>query len=271
MTMSKRTSLSLIIATYNWPEALELVLQSVLSQRVMPDEVVIADDGSRAATKQLIDSYRNRFPVPLKHYWHPDDGFRKAIIVNQAIAGATGKYIVQIDGDIVMHERFIQDHLDFAEKGFYVRGSRVMIEEERSRILLNLGEIKGLNLFSKGISNRFNALRVPLITSFFVKKSKRSDNVHGCNISFWREDFIKVNGYNNDLRGWGHEDIELAARFVNLGLRQKKVKMKAVCYHLHHPLADRQRESINYKIYQGTLRKGISYCPNGYIQNVLVN
>lgn len=42
---------TLLITTYNWPKALELVLYSVLHQHVKPDEVVIADDGSTEETK----------------------------------------------------------------------------------------------------------------------------------------------------------------------------------------------------------------------------
>lgn len=55
---------ALLITTYNWPKALELVLYSVLHQHVMPDEVVIADDGSTEETKKLIDRYAEKMPVP---------------------------------------------------------------------------------------------------------------------------------------------------------------------------------------------------------------
>ena len=109
-------------------------------------------------------------------------------------------------------------------------------------------------------------MRIPVIAKWFREYSKRSDNVHGCNCSFWRNDFIKVNGYNNDFTGWGHEDIELAARFINAGLTQKKIKMAAVGYHLHHPFAERSSVSKNYKIYEEAVRSGITRCLNGYAQ-----
>ena len=60
-------STSLIISTYNWPEALSLCLESVLHQTVLPDEVIIADDGSRDDTRRLIEAFRQRCPVPLLH------------------------------------------------------------------------------------------------------------------------------------------------------------------------------------------------------------
>ncbi|WP_153798161.1 glycosyltransferase family 2 protein [Foetidibacter luteolus] len=262
--MTKQTSVALVIATYNWPEALRLVLESVLTQTVLPDEVIIADDGSTIATTGLVDSYRKKFPVPLKHFWHEDEGFRKTIILNQAIAGTKCDYIVQVDGDIVLHRNFIKDHLNAAERGYYIRGSRVMIDERRSNEELLIGRMKKASAFSAGIKNRINALRIPFLSPLLIKKSKRSDNVSGCNCAFWREDFVKVNGYNNEINGWGHEDIELAARFINAGLLQKKIKMMAVCYHLHHSFVDRQRESFNYTIYKRTLNQGIRYCSKGY-------
>ncbi len=262
--MAKKISVALVIATYNWPEALRLVLESVLQQRVMPDEVIIADDGSGMETKNLIDSFKERFPVPLKHFWHPDNGFRKTYILNRAIAGTECDYIIQVDGDIVLHPRFVEDHITAAEEGFYIRGSRVLLADEKSVEEIAKGKISTIFPFSANIKNRINALRLPFLAPLIIKKSKRSDNVSGCNTAFWRQDFVKVNGYNNEICGWGHEDIELAARFVNIGVAQKKVKMMAVCYHLYHTIADRQRENHNYTIYMHTLQKGIRFCSQGF-------
>ena len=102
---------SLIIATYNWPGALDCCLRSVLLQRELPNEVVIADDGSRHDTRQVIDAYRKQMPVPLKHVWHEDEGFRLGMIRNKAMAAATGEYLIQVDGDLILHPMFVRDHL----------------------------------------------------------------------------------------------------------------------------------------------------------------
>ncbi len=262
--MLKKVSVALVIATYNWPEALKLVLESVCSQVVLPDEVIIADDGSERSTRDLIDSFRDKIKVTLKHFWHKDDGFQKTIILNQAIAGTQCDYIIQVDGDIVLNKYFIRDHLRAAEKGFYVRGSRVMLNENRSQSEMVMEKLGRITAFSSGITNRINALRLPAMAGLFTKKSARSDNVSGCNWAFWLEDFVEVNGYNNEITGWGHEDIELAARFINIGLLQKKIKGQAVCYHLFHHYADRHKESINYSIYEHTLKQCLRFCLKGY-------
>ena len=56
---------SLVTPTYNWPEALELLLLSILNQSCLPNEILIADDGSTKETKELIEKFQPIFPVPL--------------------------------------------------------------------------------------------------------------------------------------------------------------------------------------------------------------
>ncbi|RAJ25580.1 glycosyltransferase family 2 protein [Pedobacter cryoconitis] len=261
--MADRISVALVISTYNWPEALKLVLESVLKQTILPDEIVIADDGSGKETYDLIRSYTKRFNIPVKHFWHEDNGFQKTIILNQAVLGTASTYIVQIDGDIILEEHFIEDHLNAAEQGYHVLGSRGLLTVDKSKELLNGNSLGFISAFSKGINNGFNIIRFPLVKSFFVTKRKRSNNFKGCNCAFWKADFLKVNGYNNGLTGWGHEDIELGARFINLGITQKKIKMVAICYHIYHKINDRGSEKSNYKVYQQTVNDGNYYCENG--------
>ena len=98
---------ALIIATYNWPEALELVFLSLLNQSVSPDEIIIADDGSARETKQLVENYAQKFNAKIKHIWQEDDGFRKTKILNKSFLKAKSEYIIQIDGDIIIHNEFI--------------------------------------------------------------------------------------------------------------------------------------------------------------------
>jgi len=127
---------SLIISTYNWPEALDLVLKSVLRQTTMPSEVIIADDGSKAETRLLVEDYKKIFSVPLIHVWQEDIGFRLATIRNKAISNSNFPYIIQIDGDVILNKNFIKDHLIFAKPNQYLFGSRVNIKEKKtSRII----------------------------------------------------------------------------------------------------------------------------------------
>ncbi len=126
-------TVSLIISTYNRPDALRLCLDSILRQTTLPDEVIIGDDGSADDTRQVIEDFRKKCPVPLKHIWHEDDGFRLAMMRNKSVAAASGDYIVQIDGDIVLERHFIADHKAAATEGYFVKGSRVRLTDEFSR------------------------------------------------------------------------------------------------------------------------------------------
>lgn len=127
--MASKISTSLIISTYNRSDALELCVKSVLRQSLLPDEIIIADDGSKEETGELIHQLATTSVVPIIHVWHEDLGFRLATIRNKAIVKATKEYIIQIDGDIVLHKDFVKDHVRFAQKGSFVTGSRVLIRE----------------------------------------------------------------------------------------------------------------------------------------------
>ena len=76
---------AVIISTYNRPKALNICLESIRNQSKLPDEIVIADDGSTQETTDLIKKISESFPVPIKHVWHPDEGFQRNKILNKAI------------------------------------------------------------------------------------------------------------------------------------------------------------------------------------------
>lgn len=254
---------SLIISTYNWPSALKVCLKSVLGQSCLPAEVIIADDGSSSETREIIDGFRGRFPVPLIHVWQEDRGFRKTIILNKAVRRSSFEYIIQIDGDVILEKHFIEDHVTCAEQKAFIRGSRAMLTPEKSEELLNSGNIK-INFWSKGIIHRNNALRIPALRWLGIRKEKNSEKVRGSNISFWKADFIKVNGYNNQLAGWGHEDEELAARFINSGIIKKIVKLAAVQYHLYHANTTKDLKHLHVDEIKRVVQNKIKVCNDGY-------
>lgn len=258
---------SLIIATYNWPEALRCCLNSVSKQEVLPKEVVIADDGSGQETRTLIEQFRPGFPVPIIHVWHKDLGFRKAEILNKAVKACSGEYLIQIDGDTILHRNFISDHLLALEYRTFVRGSRAWLTPLKTGEVLKDPE-KHLNFLSKGLLNRLNAIHLPRLSFLAHRKKMCSRSVRGSNLAYWKQDFVLVNGYNNDLQGWGHEDEELAARFINNGIIKKIVKLSAIQFHLYHPELKRDQEAAHTKTLNEVILKKIKICPNGFGQLV---
>jgi glycosyltransferase involved in cell wall biosynthesis len=263
--MIKIPTCSLITPTYNWTEALELLLLSIVNQTILPSEVIIADDGSREDTTQLIVAFQKVFPVPLIHIWHEDIKNRKPSIMNQAIAKAKFDYIIEIDGDIIMNKYFIEDHLTFAKKGQYLFGSRVNIQEKLLPKLFSKKMI-AFNLFSKGIKKRGRTIRIPFLMHFAKSVDKRSRKLRGCNMSFWREDFININGFNESLVGWGIDDSEMIQRLHNIGIKGKRLKFAGIAYHIYHKEQSKSHLEINNEIERQTTEKKLTFIEKGINQ-----
>ncbi|MBR2326254.1 MAG: glycosyltransferase family 2 protein [Alistipes sp.] len=252
---------ALIISTYNWPEALSLCLQSVAEQSRLPDEIIIADDGSREPTRQFIEQFKAQTHLPIRHIWHPDEGFRLAAIRNRAMAAAESDYIIQIDGDIILHRNFVEDHLRQAQEGFYVVGSRVLLGEAFSQEALQKGTLPQITLYTNGLRNRMNSLRsLPLSRLFGASRKVRA---RGCNMSFFRKDIIAINGYNEDMVGWGEEDTEMVARLHHNNIGTKRLKFAGIAYHIFHKEASRSSHSLNLSIKERTLTERTLRCQNG--------
>lgn len=250
MVEERGIATSLIISTYNWKEALRICLESIRKLHQMPDEVIIGDDGSRSDTKALVEKYQKDFPVPLHYIFQPDEGFRLAEIRNKCVARAKGDYIIQIDGDIFLHPDFISDHLREARPDCFLKGGRVQLNEEYSSKILSKGEPSKIHFLSSGIeAKRPNTLRMPVIADLLAPRyRKHRQNVLGCNMSFFRDDFIKVNGYDESFEGWGGEDLDLALRFANAGVNKRYLKFCALAYHLWHPEASKEKSQRNHEL-----------------------
>jgi glycosyltransferase involved in cell wall biosynthesis len=264
---NKSLKTSLIITTYNRKDALELVLLSVLKQSTLPNEVIIADDGSREDTREMINSYKATFPVPLIHCWQEDNGFRVSAIRNKAIAKAAYEYIIMIDGDIVLHPDFIDDHKRHAWRGRYLQGSRVLLYKDKTEQVLRDSSIN-IGFVSTGIGNNLNTIKSPLLSEFFSYYRGGHMNVRAANLSCWKEDILQANGFNEDFVGWGREDSELAVRMANLGIKRRHVKFAAFGYHLYHPESSREQLPANDQILLDTIQKNLKRCDNGIFKSV---
>lgn len=260
----KIEGVSLIISTYNWPEALKLCLESVLRQTVLPSEVIISDDGSDERTAELIRRFAEKAPFPILHIWHEDRGFRKTIILNKAILRSSYSYIIQIDGDVFVDPYFVEDHLNMAEEGCFIRGTRALVAVHTTKKLLSGDNFPTITRILIGLTQPTNALRLPLILAQLVARRELSGHrVKGCNMAFWKKDLIAVNGYDNTLQGWGHEDEELSWRLVNSGIRKKIVKFSAIAYHLFHKWLPRDEEIQHVQCLQTVKENHISQTSNG--------
>lgn len=264
---NKQFTVSLIVTTYNRVDALDAVLCSVLRQSVLPDEVIVADDGSTSSTGELLKEMSVIFPVPLHHCWQEDTGFRVSAIRNKAIAKAVSDYIVMADGDMLLHKHFIRDHVRNAATGQFVQGRRTLLSKELTQRIL-LGKDVSITCLSKGITNRFNAcsckMLSPVVSAMFSKQKYMS--IRACNMACWKADIVAVNGFNEDFEGWGREDSEFAVRLLNYGIRRKDLRLGGVAYHLYHHEAPKTMLEKNDMSLHNTITQKLKRCSLGIDQ-----
>jgi glycosyltransferase involved in cell wall biosynthesis len=258
--------ISLIISTYQQSQSLAKALRGVSRQTRWPDEIFITDDGSADATREIIEQWRTTARVPVHHVWHPHDGFRKVILLNKAVAAATGDYLVFTDGDCVPHRRYIADHARLAERGFWVQGRRCYVKE------LFVPDFEaGITpvwrwMLSGRIGGKGKGVRLPLPIKFTNRKQR---GIIGCNMAFWRDDVVAVNGFDESFLGRGvGPDSDLGTRVYNLGRPRKFVYAHAIVYHLDHPVMPRENLPAKKVWLEETIRTGRIRCERGLNQHL---
>jgi glycosyltransferase involved in cell wall biosynthesis len=260
----KKLSLSLVVTTYNWPGALDLVLMSIRGQSMGFLEVIVADDGSDEKTAKVIREHGKYFQPSLIHSWQEDLGFRAARSRNLAIARARGDYIVMIDGDMVLHPHFIRDHIFYAQKGCFVQGVRAKMSAAGTLDVLTRRDIHIKSLDTRLKSKRFG-FRSNVLSWLFsgTRLINKLSMIQTCNMAFFRSDCIAVNGFNEDFIGWGREDSEFGARLLHSGIKRKDLRFNAVAYHLHHEGVSRKMLEQNHQLFLATLKEKKLRCQNG--------
>lgn len=257
---------SVIVTTYNNPSALIRVLDGLSVQKRLPDEVIIADDGSGPETAEAIKNYAKML-FHMEHVWQEDMGFRAAKIRNEAIKRAKGQYIIILDGDCIPDRNFVFDHISLAEKGFFVQGKRVMVNKEASEGFSEKDANSPKRLLTLALlgrlSNIHHTLRIPFMPSF---KGVWLKGIKSCNMGLFRDDLFAVNGFNERFREWGREDTELAVRLFRYGLKRKEHLFRAICYHLWHPIYSRDALEHSEDILKETLNADWYFCPDGIVK-----
>jgi len=253
-------TISVIVSTYNQPAALDCILSALRLQTLAPAEIIVADDGSKPETASVIHRHQLQPGSTIQHCWHEDQGFRKTIILNQAIAQASQPYIVFLDGDCVPSRKFIADHAQLAEAGYFVQGRRAFIAEAAvSDFLAGKVSLPRLALTGR-LSGLFKAVRLPIP---IVRKNQGQRGLIGCNLAIWRDDLIAVNGFDEAYAGWGMEDSDLCSRLYHLGRQRKLVHGRALVYHLNHPVASRDQVQTNQARLAHVLAHRIVRCEQG--------
>jgi glycosyltransferase involved in cell wall biosynthesis len=246
--------ISVIVTTYNWPAALKLCLDSLFAQQDKAFEIIVADDGSNSANLALNKAHCANSPVPLQYTYHEDSGFRAGAIRNKAVALSKGEYLLFIDGDCVLLPHFIATHRSLAADGHFVPGNRVLLSQTFTQEVItqqqalhnkSLPYLLWLRLQNK--INRVSAfLRLPL---GFLRElqPKKWQAAMTCNLGVWKQDFLTVNGFDEQFEGWGYEDSDLVIRLIHAGVKRKEGRFAVPVLHLWHPHNDRSQHDQNYQ------------------------
>jgi len=248
--------IAVIVTTYNRPDALTAVLAGYQAQRDAEFELVIADDGSTAATREVIDAFKARANFPVNHVWHEDRGFRAAAIRNRALAATRAEYVIFSDGDCVPAHRFVAQHQRLAEAGWFVAGNRALLSAAfTDRVLrekIPIHDWTRARWFAAWMRRDINRWlpMVRLPDSALRKRAPdRWKGVKTCNFSAWRNDLIAVNGFDETYAGkWGLEDSDLAIRLLHSGIRYKSARFAAPVFHLWHREADKRGFTENQRL-----------------------
>ena len=259
--MDQRTdrpmTMAVVISTYNNPEWLEKTLWGYLCQERMADELIIADDGSTEATAALLRRYRDRLPI--RHVWHEDKGFRKTKILNEALKAATADYLIFTDQDCIPRRDFIAMHERLARRGRFLSGGYFKLPMAVSKAI-TCEDVACGRAFSyswlkeQGVHWSFKCTKLMGWTWMNLLTPTRA-TWNGMNSSAWREDILRVNGFDERMQ-YGGEDREMGERLVNLGLRGRQIRYSAIVLHLDHsrPYVNREALERNMEIRRQTRR-----------------
>jgi glycosyltransferase involved in cell wall biosynthesis len=268
----QKPEISIIISTYNSEAWLEKVMWSYEAQTYKDFEMVIADDGSKQPTFDLIEKLKSEVSFPIIHVWHDDNGFQKSQILNKAILACSADYILMSDGDCMARADYVKVHIKEREIGYFLSGGYFMLPMSISETITK-DDILTQRCFdvdwliSKGLKKSFKNNK--LTAKGFKRKllntiTPTNASWNGHNSSGWKKDILAVNGFDERMQ-YGGQDRELGERLFNYGLKSKQIRYSAICLHLDHPRGYKTQESIdkNLAIRATTKKENLKWTTSG--------
>ena len=243
MTRRSLPRLSVVVATYEWPAALNAVLWALSEQSDSGFDVVVSDDGSGPETAAVVDRWRERFGARLAYARQSDEGYRLARARNLGALKAQGDFIVFIDGDTVPRRHFVRAMRRSAVPGWFVCSKRLLLSRGlTARVLADPLPIHRWSAARWASTGRGQAQPLSTLTPRDRRRPGRSGlpefvphaDGYGFLLGVGRGDFARVNGYDARYRGWGEEDIDLAVSLQRLGLRCGWPGPQGTLLHLWH-------------------------------------
>lgn len=277
--MQNNLKCSIIISVYKDTDSLDLILESLINQTIIPNEVIISEDGNSKEMVEYVKVAKDKYKkLDIVHLYQEDIGWRKNIALNRAIVASKYEYLIFIDGDCVPFDDFIENHIMQASKKIVLAGKRVELGDQITK------EIRSKKLTVSKLTNNYWLYAIKLIKdktrhledilhisykSFLAPFIKKEVNyIIGCNWSAFKEDILSINGFDETyaLPSVG-EDVDLGWRFRGLGIELKSCRYNANLVHLYHKKRfDSSQGIINNAILWKNHAQNKFFCDNGIVK-----
>lgn len=249
---------TLIISVYKDAESLTAVLKSVVNQSVKDFEVIISQDCETDCFDELIKEFSSKLTI--SHLQQLDNGFLKNRLLNKAILMAKSDKLVFIDGDCLLHPKFMEQYIKHLAPNRMCFGRRIDLDKDTT------AKIKEGSLLIPSFFGMIRNKSTRVEERFFLPLS-RSTKVKclGCNMGWHRSDLIKLNGFDEDYSypGFG-EDTDIEYRGHKAGLEVFSMRYKAIQFHLDHKRPNREDEVSHSKdLFMSKKSRADFRCANG--------
>lgn len=252
MSTASEGRLSVVVTTYDWPEAVDASLRALAEEKDRGFEVIVAEDGQGRETKEVVRRHQEAGLIPVAHVSQPDLGWRKSRILNLGALESRGDFLVFLDGDCIPRRGFLEVVRKAVRRDWFLCGKRLHLSRELTNGVLD-GDLapwrwstfRLLLALSRG---QFATTRETAHPGLLLPVRDRSRpwrpsgpefsppfEAYGFFFGMWRRDFERANGFDMRFVGWGGEDEDLAARLRRMGLRCGWPGPRATLLHIWHP------------------------------------
>ena len=266
--------ISVIIAAYNKPYHLDRVLTGYRNQNDKNFEIIIADDGSGAEVRRVVQKHKLGARFDIRHYWQEDDGFRKCKALNAATRMARGDYIMYTDDDFLPARNYVKMHRVHAKQGHYLIAFCNRLPQKTTD-KITLEDIEWGNVYNpfwlaaNGYfpTTGYARLIFPETIGKFLdaRRHGSTKGFPGGSGSVFKSDFEKVGGFDENFT-YGFEDQEFGYRLINAGVKPRRIKNCTYVLHLEHErdYAVPEEWERNHERMLKTINEGIAKIPYDY-------
>ncbi len=221
----------MIVAAYNQPRELALVLSALAAQTDAHFDVVIADDGSEPRAEKTAASLAD-LPFQVRSVWQEDDGFRKMRAQNLAVLESDAELLLFLDGDCIPHRDWVATYRETARPGEFQVGGYIFLDVEETERLTPEGVRRGEHELPLDRETWWRLHSAHWRNRLYAGRRANRPRIRGGNFGVTRTLFEAVNGFDEAFSGYGKEDSELRNRMRGAGARGVSLWTRACVRHV---------------------------------------